>query len=85
MIQADDCGEVVQKTCPRRERRAPSYFTPGSSSIAMALKLSDSQLPNPDTVADALAQEDLEDWKDAIEEKLDSIFYLENRQRTRRG
>lgn len=70
--QADESDEFVEKRHPCRERGAQSYFAAGSSSAAKPLKPSNSRLRNPATVAEALTQKHWEDWRDEIEEELES-------------
>lgn len=57
----------------RRERRTPTYFSQGSASLARALAVKDSTLPNQSTVVDLVSQEFSADWKEAINSELESL------------
>lgn len=71
--EEQDSVEGASSRYPQRERKAPSYYTPGSAKTAQDLQILEFAQPEPITVKEALACEDADDWKEAINAELKSL------------
>lgn len=73
-VDSEQIEEILsQPRSPRRERRKPSYYDPGSTSVARAFSAVEIRKPDPTTVREAILQSDSEEWKAAIESELKSL------------
>ena len=57
----------------QRDRRAPSFFSPGSANIANSFAGINDALPDPSSIQEAMEREDAVNCKEAIESELESL------------
>ena len=69
----DQVRELQTGRYPKRERKPPHFFQPGSVSLATVLAACEPSKFDPTTVDEALSQNDAADWHAAIESELDAL------------
>ena len=65
--------ETLGTRYPRRDRKAPEFYSPSSANIGRALVMTHSDTEPPTTVEEALSQPEGDKWKAAIESELNSL------------